>query len=178
MNDPRFALGRPRWTRPSALIRAHELPFRQDVPLRGGEQVLPRGAFFEVERGIQRVDAEEVAVRFALRRRRTAVADLAEVVLALAGAAGQGRLGRDASASSPGPGGMLYSTQWTHRPRGASGSSQSSARLFVLSGAPLHFNGGETSLPSAVYCLGMVSPSWIAELVRRMVMVGMVEAPC
>src|SRR5262249_41037859 len=43
----------------SALIFAHELPFRQDVPLHGVEQVLPGGAFFEVQRGVQGVDAEE-----------------------------------------------------------------------------------------------------------------------
>src|SRR5207245_6766761 len=55
--------------------------------------------------------------------------------------------------------GRLYSTQWTHVPRGASGSSQIRANACVPLGASDHVKGGETSLPSAVCFFGMGEPS-------------------
>src|SRR6516225_6028061 len=64
--------------------------------------------------------------------------------------------------------GKLKSTQWTQVPRGASGSSQMRARLLVPSGGSDHFNGGDRSSPSPVYCLGMVAPGWKAVLVTSM----------
>src|SRR5262249_38277092 len=49
----------------------------------------------EAEHGVERIEPEEVAVWLAARRGWPAVADLAEVVLALSGAARQGFLRRD-----------------------------------------------------------------------------------
>src|SRR5215211_1247391 len=66
-----------------ALVRAHQLGGLEDVPL---ERALHRVAVrpgLEVGPGIERVQAEEVAVP-AVRRARAGVADRAEAVLALA----------------------------------------------------------------------------------------------
>src|SRR5439155_24494943 len=52
--------------------------------------------------------------------------------------------------------------------RGASGSSQITAKLLLPAGTSLHLSGGDTSLPSPVHCLGMVVPSWKAVLVTFM----------
>src|SRR5262245_21867268 len=54
---------------------------------------------------------------------------------------------------------MSKRTQCTHVPRGASGSSQRSAKLCAPEGAPLQRNGGDESSPSAVCCFGIVAPS-------------------
>src|SRR2546429_7507349 len=63
------------------------------------------------------------------------------------------------SGSSAVAAGRLYSTQWTHVPAGASGSSAISAKLTVPAGAPLQASGGETSAPSHVYLAGTAAPS-------------------
>src|ERR1700676_3484434 len=55
-------------------------------------------------------------------------------------------------------GGKLKRTQWTQVPRGASGSSQIRARLFVPKGGSDQRNGGDRSAPSPVYRFGMVIP--------------------
>jgi hypothetical protein len=55
---------------------------------------------------------------------------------------------------------------------GASGSSQMRAKLFVCGSGSDHRNGGETFLPSAVYCGGIVCTSRNAVLVTVMVMVA------
>src|SRR5436190_5688327 len=70
-----------------------------------------------------------------------------------------------ASPSCRSPTGMLNSTQWVNVPRGASGSSQIRAKLFVRSGGSVHANGGGVSRPSPVYCFGMGWPSAKAVLV-------------
>src|SRR5262249_61928250 len=46
---------------------------------------------------------------------------------------------------------------------GASGSSTTSAKLFVLPGSPRHASGGDTSLPSHVCLRGMLPFDWNAE---------------
>src|SRR5262249_536067 len=69
------------------------------------------------------------------------------------------------SAISVTTGGMPKTTQCTQVPAGASGSSQISARLLVPLGGWLHFKGGETFLPSPVYCFGIGCPLRNAGLV-------------
>src|SRR5271166_5363156 len=64
--------------------------------------------------------------------------------------------------------GKLKRTQWTQVPRGASGSSQISARLFVPEGGSDQRNGGDRSAPSPVNCFGMVAPDWNAVLASSM----------
>src|SRR6266852_4315468 len=64
--------------------------------------------------------------------------------------------------------GRLKRTQCVQMPRGASGSSQMRAKLFVPWGVPFHCKDGETSAPSPVYILGMASLSSKAELVSCM----------
>src|SRR5207237_3104414 len=71
------------------------------------------------------------------------------------------------SGSSAVAAGRLYSTQWTHVPAGASGSSAISAKLTVPAGAPLQASGGETSAPSHVYLTGTADPSVKAVLVSE-----------
>src|SRR5262249_46729454 len=56
-------------------------------------------------------------------------------------------------------GGIPHTTQCTHSPDGASGSSQMSANALVPCGGAVHSNGGETSAPSQVCFFGM-SPPW------------------
>lgn len=61
---------------------------------------------------------------------------------------------------------MLKTTQWVHVPRGASGSSTISTRLFVPSGIPSHCSGGEIFSPSQVYFDGIDSFSLNTWLVK------------
>src|SRR5436309_4391743 len=60
---------------------------------------------------------------------------------------------------------MPTSTQWTHVPTGASGSSTMRTRLFVPAGDAVHSSGGETSGPSPVYLAGIIAPAPKAGLV-------------
>jgi hypothetical protein len=46
---------------------------------------------------------------------------------------------------------------------GASGSSTISTRLFAPAGTPLQASGGDTSLPSHVYCFG-IDALWVNAL--------------
>src|SRR5262249_48106238 len=55
--------------------------------------------------------------------------------------------------------GKSKSTQWTHVPTGASGSSMMSAKLCVFSGSAPQLSFGETSGPSQVNFLGIISPA-------------------
>src|SRR6266536_5206136 len=55
-------------------------------------------------------------------------------------------------------GGMLYNTQCTHVPAGASGSSTMRAKDWVPAGEPLHVSAGELFLPVQVYFAGMDCP--------------------
>ena len=85
-------------------------------------------ARLQLEHGVQREEPEEVAMRSA-RRAGTAVADLAEVVLALAGPwrplpASAGRPGRSAFASDVDLGRQVEEDPVRPGSRGASGSSQ------------------------------------------------------
>ncbi len=61
-------------------------------------------------------------------------------------------------------GGRFQTTQCTHVPAGASGSSTINARLFVPSGGVDHFRSGEKFSPWHVYCLGIEERSAKAEL--------------
>lgn len=61
----------------------HELPLRQDVPPHGIHQLGPGRTGEQVQKYIQGVELEEVAVWLALRRGGAAVANLAEVILPL-----------------------------------------------------------------------------------------------
>src|SRR5690242_8937529 len=61
--------------------------------------------------------------------------------------------------------GILNITQCTEVPCGASGSSTSSAKLFVLFGALCHTNGGETLPPFCEYLSEIGAPFLNAGLV-------------
>src|SRR5207249_3069534 len=67
-------------------------------------------------------------------------------------------------------GGRSQSTQWTHVPRGASGSSQTSVRLRAAAGTPDQESGGEASRPSPECSRGMSVPSAKAALSSRIVL--------
>src|SRR5688572_3745044 len=55
--------------------------------------------------------------------------------------------------------GRFQISQCTQVPRGASGSSQTSAKVRVSTGAPVQRSGGDRSSPSQVCRIGTVSPS-------------------
>src|SRR5574339_10785 len=61
--------------------------------------------------------------------------------------------------------GMLYRTQWTQVPIGASGSSTISANDCVPAGGSLHARAGEIFLPVQAYLAGMDCPFVNASLV-------------
>jgi len=60
--------------------------------------------------------------------------------------------------------GIFHTIQWVKIPRGASTSSTIKAKLVVFVGIPVMVKGGEISLPSQVYCDGIVPLSSNAEL--------------
>src|SRR5271156_4541647 len=62
--------------------------------------------------------------------------------------------------------GRSYSTQWTQSPDGASGSSTTTAIVWVFLGTPVHPSGGDWSAPVQVYAAGIVAPAAKAELFR------------
>jgi hypothetical protein len=64
---------------------------------------------------------------------------------------------------------MFHATQCTQVPIGASGSSAMSARLLAPAGTSDQLKGGDTSGPSHVYFLGIISPAVNAELFSSMV---------
>src|SRR5262245_45504942 len=69
------------------LVRPHQIAARNDVAFHRVQQIVPRRARGKIELGVERVDAEEVAVRLAARRAWAAVAGALEVVGALTSAA-------------------------------------------------------------------------------------------
>src|SRR5262245_43073829 len=77
-------------------VGADEPGLGEVVAVHGVEQLLPGGAGVEAQHGVQGVELEDVAVVLPRRRGRAAVADLAEVVRALAAAVGQRRRRLDA----------------------------------------------------------------------------------
>src|SRR5215510_2639278 len=62
--------------------------------------------------------------------------------------------------------GRSYSSQWTHVPRGASGSSATRAKHFVRSAGSFHFSGMEMSAQSHVCSFGIASFREYAELIN------------
>ena len=71
--------------------------------------------------------------------------------------------------------GMLYSTQWTHVPIGASGSSTIRAKDWVPAGGSFQASAGEMFLPMQEYLAGMDCPFENASLVSSRDMVASVE---
>jgi hypothetical protein len=70
--------------------------------------------------------------------------------------------------------GMLYKTQCTHVPAGASGSSTISAKDFVLAGGSSQARAGEIFFPMHEYFAGMDCPFANASLVKVRDMVASV----
>jgi hypothetical protein len=70
--------------------------------------------------------------------------------------------------------GMLYKTQCTHVPAGASGSSTISAKEFVLAGGSVHARLGEIFFPVHEYFAGIDCPVANASLVKVRDMVASV----
>src|SRR5690242_20474956 len=66
---------------------AHEFGLRDHVAAHSRFQVLPGCARRQVERGIQGVEFEEIAMRFAGRRAGAAITDTAKIIAALAATA-------------------------------------------------------------------------------------------
>lgn len=73
----------------SAAEASHELGFRQHVTLHSLIEFRFTGSGLEPKRGVQREEFEEIPVGLARRRTRSSIADLAEIVAALAGSVGQ-----------------------------------------------------------------------------------------
>ena len=137
----------------------------QDVALHGLEEVILLGPRLQVKLRVQRIELEEVPMGIAPRRARASVSQALEVVGAMSRAVGQSLRAGNPLWQLCDIRGIPYSTQWTHVPLGASGSSAMGATLSVPSGTSLHLRGGETSSPSQVYLAGMVEPSVKAVLV-------------
>src|ERR671931_1329048 len=74
-------------------------------------------------------------------------------------------LGTPPAAISVVDGAILNSVQCTNVPPGASGSSTTSTSSRAPPGTPDQASGGESPLPSQVYCRGIAAPSANAELV-------------
>src|SRR5690349_14843861 len=70
--------------------------------------------------------------------------------------------------------GMLYKTQWTHVPAGASGSSTISAKELVPAGGSFQARAGEIFFPMQEYFAGMDCPFANASLVKVRDMVASV----
>jgi len=70
------------------LIRAHQLPFGENVAFHRCEQILLCRPGLEVENLVEHVELEVVVMRFAGRRHRPTVAEPAEITHALPGSAG------------------------------------------------------------------------------------------
>src|SRR5437868_5971453 len=79
-------------------VRAHELALGEDVAFHRRQKLLPGSAGLQIQATVQRIQLEEVAMGFPRRRRRTAIADLAEVVDTLQRTVGQSALRRHAFA--------------------------------------------------------------------------------
>jgi hypothetical protein len=71
------------------MLRPHQLALRQNVPLHRTQQILPGHSRLQFKKGVERVNPEVVAMRFARRRTRPAVPQPVEIVQALFGSARQ-----------------------------------------------------------------------------------------
>jgi len=91
------------------VVGAHELGLGEDVGLESVFEAGFGGVRLEAghDFGVESVEGEEVAVRLAGRRTGACVADAVEVVRALAGAAVEGGIGRDADGKAGGLGGKI-----------------------------------------------------------------------
>lgn len=69
-----------------APVRAHPFRVRQNVAFHGVFQFLSAGPCLQVERSVESVQLEEVAMHFAGRRAWAAITDAIEIVPALTGA--------------------------------------------------------------------------------------------
>src|SRR5437667_6379530 len=80
----RFSFARQREVETSAAIFANEFGLRQDVALHGAFDVGLRRAGVQAEFRVEGIQLEEIAMRLARRRARTAIASFAEIIPALA----------------------------------------------------------------------------------------------
>ena len=147
----------------------------EDVGSGGSVELFPRDARGEVQDRVEGVEAEEVAMDGSWRGSGAAIADFAEVVLSLAGARVEGIRGEETFGEGAGVGWDVEDDPMDPVPTGASGSSQTRAKLFVPWGGCDQARGGERSGPSAVYFSGIMSASVKAALVRSM---DMASSPC
>jgi hypothetical protein len=69
-----------------ALISSHQMSSRQYVSLHRAREFFPGRSRLKLELAVERVEAEEVAMRFAWRRARTTITDAVETIAALYGA--------------------------------------------------------------------------------------------
>lgn len=115
-------------------------------------------ASLKVQQHIERINLEEVAMRFSGRRAGTAVADAAKIVLALPCAAFNSFSAGTPSGRLAGCGGTFQITQCVHVPIGASGSSAITAMDLVPAGVLLQDSAGETSAPEHVNRAGISLP--------------------
>src|SRR5262245_46097642 len=69
------------------LIGSHQAPFRENVSFRRALELLATGAGLKFEFDVERVKAEEIAMRFARWRTRSVKADVFEIITSLHGAA-------------------------------------------------------------------------------------------
>ena len=105
------------------------------------------------QRGIERVQREKITMCSG-RRTRPPISLFPEIVLSLDRPLGN-RILLDLLRPAP----MFQTTQWTHVPAGASGSSTIRARDRVFSGMSAIERVGLTSAPSQVYFDGII-PLW------------------
>jgi hypothetical protein len=132
-----------------AFVGADELGRRQHVPLDRLLQLGLSRAGIELEIAVERVEAKDVTLRpVPPRWARPSVADRSESFRPAPCAASP-------SHRPPVPPSSPRATQWVNTPRGASGSSTSSASDRASSGTFAQRSGGETSSPSQVYRLGI-----------------------
>src|SRR6267378_6103543 len=83
-------------SRESAAVFANELCLGKDVAFHRALNIGLRRAGFQTQLRIERIQLEEIPVRLPRRRTRTAITNFAEIVAALASAAGKLLLLRDA----------------------------------------------------------------------------------
>ena len=130
---------------------------------------------WNVEHDVERIQLEHIVMRRPRRRRgrcaivRAGRADLSRAV-------GELRQGGNSSASEVAPPGIFQTIQCSMSsvplPIATSRSCTISTKLTVLSGAPLHASGGESSWPGCAYFSGMRAPSANADDVSVITTIG------
>jgi len=115
------------------------------VSLHGAFQFLSAGSCLQVERSIERIEFEEVAVCFAGRRAWAAITDAIE---------GAGTPSGNAVRWA----GMFQINQCVQVPLGASGSSTISASESAAGETPFQLSAGDKSAPSHVCRFGISPP--------------------